>query len=151
VEARRYRVVARHLDIAALPTMLRVSGRAVEELLAGRVRFLTLAQATRFEGAVSAKVAAWLKESPRFKGIGGGELPVALIEPLLLDAFERYGREGTAGMCGMEPRSLFRILTCSTAITFALADRIVTGIAGPSWWRDDPERLGWYWGHSARL
>jgi hypothetical protein len=69
----------------------------------------------------------------------------------ILDAFERYGREGTAGMVGVPARTLFRLLTDSQAITFEIADRIVTGIEGAAWWRDDPERLGWYFGHDAKL
>jgi hypothetical protein len=54
-------------------------------------------------------------------------------------------------MVGVPARTLFRLLTDSQAITFEMADRIVTGIEGAAWWRDDPERLGWYFGHDAKL
>ena len=151
VEARRYRLVARRMDIAALPASLRVTRRALDSLLAGRVRFLSPAQATRFEQAVSKRTAEWLRASPRHERVGGGEVPIALILPVILDAFERYGREATAAMCVLPARSLFRILTDSHAITFELADKIVTGIEGPSWWLDNAERRGWYFGHDARL
>jgi len=139
------------MDTSALPASLRVSRRAVVNLLAGRVRFLSLKQAERFEGVVSERTADWLRESPRYGGISGGSLPVALILPVILDGFALYGREATAAMCGLPTRSLFRLLTDSSGITFDLADRIVTGIEGAAWWLDSPERRGWYFSHDARL
>ena len=151
VEARRYRLVARRMDKAALPTRLRVSRRAVDDLLAGRVRFLTPAQATRFEGLVSKKTRAWLRESTRHERIGGGELPVALLIPLVQYGIERYGREGAAALCEMTARSMLRILTDCTSVSFALADRLVAGLDGPGWWLETEERRAWYWGHNARL
>jgi hypothetical protein len=139
------------MDRQALPTRLRVSGRSVEDLLAGRVRFLSPAQATRFEGLVSKRTARWLRESPRHEHIAGGELPTGLILPVIVGAWERYGKEGAATMCGLPSRSLLRLACESSSITFGMADKIVTGVEGASWWTDDNERRGWYFSYDRKL
>lgn len=150
MEARRYRLVARHLHPPRIAATIRVSRASVDGLLAGQVRFLSLKQAERFESLCSKRTATWLRDSPRHLGLSTGELPVELILPVILDGFDRYGQEGAAGICGVTVRSLFRLLTDSTAISFTLADRIVTGIEGAAWWREEPERLGWYYSRCLR-
>ena len=151
IEARRYRIVCRHLDRRLLTAnALRVSGRAIRQLLDGQVRFLTPGQARRVEGLVSRRTADWLRASRRYEGTSSGELPAALIAPLIVWSFERYGQAGTGQMVGLPVRSLYRVLN-SSSVSFQLADRVVSGIAGAGWWRESPERLGWYHGHDRGL
>jgi plasmid maintenance system antidote protein VapI len=137
--------------IASLPTLLRVKAQAVEDLLQGRVRFLTPAQAGRFEALCSTRTADWLRGSRRYDHITTGELPVELLIPVVHYGMERYGREGAAALCGMTTRSMFRILSDSTSVSFALADRLVTGLDGPGWWLETNERMGWYYAHDRGL
>jgi hypothetical protein len=138
------------MNVTGLPTALRVSSAAVEDLLAGRVRFLSPMQASRFEALCSKRTAAWLRGSPRWEGLHSGWLPSSLIVPVIVDGYERYGISAVETMTGLPQRTLFRIATNSRGVHFAVADRIVTGLLGPAAWKEPP-LVGWYWGTDARL
>ena len=53
-------------------------------------------------------------------------------------------------MVGVPTRTLFRVINDAEAVSFRLADRIVTGLAGAAAWQEEPLR-SWYWSHGSVL
>jgi hypothetical protein len=146
-EARNYR--------RALHAYLRAGGTVAEiaratgiprteivRLLDGRVGLIPWALARRLETLLSERAVTYVRESPTFM-LQPGEVPCALLVPLIEDAFEHYGQIAVGQMVGRQVRTLARILRETNGVSFALADRIVTGIAGPSLWLEPPWRR-WY-------
>ena len=121
---------------------------AVERLLAGRVRLLTLPQAEKVEGLVSRRARKWLRGSRRYEGLAAYRLPSALVVPIIEDAYERDGIYAVEGIVGLPQRTLFRIAHDSSGVEFQTTDRIVTALLGAEAWQEEPLR-GWYFSHAS--
>jgi plasmid maintenance system antidote protein VapI len=67
-EARRYRRVFRSSELSTLKIAraLRLPSSSVEQLLAGKVRLLTVGQAERIEQLLSPPARAWVREGRRY-------------------------------------------------------------------------------------
>jgi hypothetical protein len=138
------------LDTRIVREALNVRRQAVEALVDGRVRFMTASQARRIERLVSPRTADWLRGSPRWEDLTSGWMPSALIVPIILDGYERYGIAAVETMVGLPQRTLFRIATDSRGIHFAVADKIVVGLLGAGAWQEPP-LVSWYYGVDAVL
>jgi len=150
IEARRYRLalVALCRNGGTVPEIARAvvtTQGNVRRLLEGEFAFLTAVRARRIEALLSEPAREWVQESPRWE-LGVGHVPTELVAPLIQEAYARYGRPATAEMVGVFERQLFGVAVERNGVTFAAADRIVTKLAGPGWWRESPARLKWYWG-----
>ena len=134
VEARRYRRVLRASGLSAreVGRAMNFPANAVERLLAGRVRLLTLPQAEKVEGLVSRRARKWLRGSRRYEGLAAYRLPSALVVPIIEDAYERDGIYAVEGIVGLPQRTLFRIAHDSSGVEFQTTDQD----------RDRPARSG---------
>jgi hypothetical protein len=91
---------------------------------------------------------ARLRDS-RSYGINRERIRIELIRPLIEEALGTHNQYAVEAMAGIPIRSLTRVLRDNSGgVTFAVADALVTGIAGPGKWQEAPLR-GWY--HSAVL
>jgi plasmid maintenance system antidote protein VapI len=146
VEARRYRTALRHsgLTVAEIARALVVPKAEVERLLKGKVRLLPAAKARRAEALFSGKTQMWLRESPRYEGVNAERIPMGVIRPLIESAFESHTQYAVEAMAGIPIRSLTRVLRENHgSVSFAVADRIVTGIDAGMW--HEPPLRAWYW------
>jgi len=149
VEARRYRLALRAYlrngGSVSKVTQTTISSRAsVQSLIDGRLAFVTQGKARKIESIFSERVQEWLRESASHDVVVG-QVPTALVAPLVCDAFARYGRTATAQLLGTPERQLFAVLMERKGIRFEAADRIVAVLAGPTWWIENAERAMWYW------
>jgi hypothetical protein len=149
VEARRYRLAARAFcrnggSVEQLARATLTTKANVRSFLRGEFGLLTGAKAARIEDLFSERTAAWVRES-RCYDMQAGQIPCTLVAPLIRESLARYGGEGTRQMTGLVPRQLYGILRERQAIRYGAADRLVVSLVGPTWWKEDRERLRWYW------
>lgn len=153
IEARKYRLAASAFvrnsgSTAQLARATNCTQREVEQLLAGELAFLTAGAANRMERLLPEREREWVRESPRY-AVTVGQVPTSLIAPVLQEAFVKLGRTASAKLVDTQERQLYAMQTERGGVRFALADKIVTRLASPSWWLEDSERRRWYFGNSA--
>jgi len=148
VQARRYAQAVRG-DLrngGSLPQWRRVTGRSmehVERLAHGGYGYLTPEHAGRIEQALPRPLADWLRESPRYP-CNRGEIPAAVVQPILEQAVGRYGSDVAAAQAlKINPRHLLQIRK-QQAVSFPVADRIVTRTLGAQAWVNNPTLRRWY-------
>lgn len=146
VEARRYRRVLRASSRSTreIGRALNFPDYAVERLLSGRVRLLTLSQADKIERLVSRRSRKWLRASPRYEGLVARFIPAELLVPIIEEGLRGNEQASVEMLVGLPMRTLFRICHDCSGVEFRTADKIVTALLGPDAWLEPPLR-GWYW------
>ncbi len=144
VQARRYRRAARAFlasggKMSKLREATHCSHSEIGRFLSGELGFITAGKARRIESLFSKPVRDWVQGSPQFE-VAVGQVPCALVAPLIAESFAKYGRERTASIVGTSTRQLFGVAGERQAVNFDIADMIVSRLASPGWWLETDER-----------
>jgi hypothetical protein len=85
-----------------------VGRQEIERLLAGKVGLIPAAKARRLEALFSERAVAYVRAGVTFP-IHPGEVPCALVAPLVREAFAARHQHGVELATGLPARSLFRV------------------------------------------